>query len=94
MGFGKDVVSPALSGRRLIWANLPIARHPGLYGSAPTADEKGYNVMSDQCHNLANEIRLLIKKIPPPDIPLLIREMFKRQLMGCEHELGAAEPIN
>ncbi len=47
--------------------------------------------MSDQCHNLANEIERLIEKIPPPDIPLLIREMLKRQLIGCEPELGAAE---
>lgn len=47
--------------------------------------------MTDHCHNLANEIQQLIEKIPPPDIPLLIREMLKRQLISCERELGSVE---
>ena len=47
--------------------------------------------MSDQCRNLANEIQQLIDKIPPPDIPLLIREMLKRELIGCEQEIGPLE---
>lgn len=50
--------------------------------------------MPDRCHSLASEVQQLIIKIPPPDIPLGIREILKRELLGCERELGAAEVNN
>jgi|HubBroStandDraft_4_1064222.scaffolds.fasta_scaffold188679_1 hypothetical protein len=46
--------------------------------------------MPGQCTNLANEVEHLIAKIPPLDIPILIREILKREINGCEAELGSA----
>jgi hypothetical protein len=63
----------------------------GVQKPAQQRTRKDHNVMSDQCQGLANEIHQLIDKIPPPDIPLLIREMLKRELIGCEQEIGAVE---
>jgi hypothetical protein len=47
--------------------------------------------MPDRCHSLASEVQQLIVKIPPLDIPIGIRELLKKELIGCERELGSAE---
>ena len=47
--------------------------------------------MPNQCQNLAIDVRQLIDKVPPLDIPIGIREILKRELLGCERELGQAE---
>jgi hypothetical protein len=56
-----------------------------FYKSAPPAPPP------DKCHALATLVQDTIDKEGALNIPLLIREGWRRELLGCQGELGAVE---
>ena len=45
----------------------------------------------DHCHSLANEVQTLLDTVGAANIPPLVKAILRREITGCERELGATE---